>query len=101
MKIKFKPVTMNCIQFHDNYDEVVEFIKNEYENEFNLKFRRRPNIDYYKDCVEVKMTPLEFFNNGHYTETHYIEDGDYVVCLPTGELSLYDEIYFEQMFEMY
>lgn len=100
MKIKFKPVTMNCIQFHDNYDEVVEFIKNEYGNEFDLNFQRCPNSDYYKDYMAVEMTPLEFFNNESYTETHYIEDGDYVVCLPTGELSLYDETYFEQLFEL-
>ena len=50
--------------------------------------------------MAVEMTPLEFFNNEYYTETHYIEDGDYVVCLPTGELSLYDETYFEQLFEL-
>ena len=50
--------------------------------------------------MTVEMTPLEFFNDESYTETHYIEDGDYIVCLLTGELSLYDEIYFEQMFEM-
>ena len=100
MKIKFKPVTMNYIQFHDNYDEVVEFIKNEYEDEFDLNFQRCSNNDYYKDYMAVEMTPLEFFNNEYYTETHYIEDGDYVVCLPTGELSLYDETYFEQLFEL-
>lgn len=100
MKIKFNPVTMNCIHFHDNFDEVVEFIKDEYGDEFDLNFKFNPDGDYTKEYMVVEMTPLEFFNNESYTETHYIEDGDYVVCLPTGELALYDEIYFEQMFEL-
>ena len=94
MRIKFKPATMDCIQFHNNYEEVVEFIKNEYEDEFDLNFQRNPNSDYVKDYMVVD------FDGGDYVETHYIEDGDYIVCLPTGELSLYDEIYFEQLFEL-
>ena len=93
MKAKFKPVTMNCIYFHDNFDEVVEFIKDEYGDEFDLNFKLNPNSDYAKDYMSVD------FDGGDYIETHYIEDEDYVVCLPTG-LSLYDETYFEQLFEL-
>lgn len=97
MKIKFKPVTMNCIQFHNNYEEVVEFIKNEYGDEFDLNFQCNPDGDYLNDYMVVEMTPFGFENM--YAETHYIENGEYVVCLPT-ELSLYDETYFEQLFEL-
>lgn len=93
MKIKFKPVTMNCIQFHDNYDEVVEFIKNEYGDKFGLNFQRYPCGNIGKDYMSVD------FDGGDYIETHYIEDGDYIACLPTG-LSLYDKTYFEQLFEL-
>lgn len=99
MKIKFNPVTMNCIHFHDNFDEVVEFIKDEYGDEFDLNFKRNPNGDYIKDYIVVGMNPIGF-NREIYTETHYIEDGDYIVCLPTGELSLYDEAYFDLMFDI-
>lgn len=93
MKIKFKPVIMNCIQCDNNFDEVVELIKNEYGNKFELNFRFDPNSDDIKDCMLVD------FDGVSYTRTYYIENGDYIVCLPTG-LSLYDQTQFEQLFEL-
>lgn len=93
MKIKFKPVIMNCIKYDDNFDEVKEFIKNEYGDKFDLNFQRCPCGNIGKDYMSVD------FDGGDYIETHYIEDGDYIVCLPTG-LSLYDKTYFEQLFEL-
>ena len=39
------------------------------------------------------------FDMETYRETHYMEDGDYIVCLPDGELAIYDEIDFKQIFE--
>lgn len=95
MEIKFKPVTMNCIQFHNNYKEVVEFIKNEYGDEFGLNFQQHdPRGNFGKDYMSVD------FDKGDCIETYYIEDRDYVVCLPTRELlSAYNEAQFKQMFE--
>lgn len=90
MKIKFKTVIMNCIHYDNNFDEVIEFIKNEFRDEFDLNFMLSPN----KDCMGV------IFDKGTYWGTHYMEDGDYIVCLPDGELAIYDEIYFKQTFEM-
>lgn len=96
MEIKFKPVTMNCIQFHNNYKEVVEFIKNEYEDKFVLNFQHHHYGNPGKDYISVD------FDRGDCIETYYIEDREYVVCLPTGEpLSTYDETQFKQMFELY
>lgn len=104
MKIKFKPTTMDCIQFHNNYEEVVQFIKDNYEDDFTLKFELYPDDDYgeeyTKSYMEVNMINIMFCGDECCMETHVIDDKDYIVCLPTGELSLYDEIYFEQMFEL-
>lgn len=91
MEVKFISVTMNCIHYDNNFDEVIEFIKNEYGDKFDLNFTLSPN----KDCMVV------VFDMETYRETHYMEDGDYIVCLPDGELAIYDEIDFKQIFERY
>lgn len=104
MKAKFKPVTMNCIQFHNNFDEVVQFIKNNYEDDFTLKFElcldERYGEEYTKSYMEVNMIDKSFCDDECCMEMHLINDRDYVVCLPTGELSLYDEAWFDLMFEV-
>lgn len=90
MEVKFNSAVMNCIHYDNNFDEVIEFIKNEYEDEFDLNFTFSPN----KDCMVV------VFDKGTYRETHYMEDGDYIVRLPDDELAVYDETYFKQTFEL-
>lgn len=104
MRIKFKPVTMDCIQFHNNYEEVVRFIKDNYESNFTLKFGLHSDDsygeEYTKSYMEVNMTDKAFCDDECCMETHLIDDREYIVCLPTGELSLYDEAYFDLMFEL-
>lgn len=103
MKVKFKPTTMDCIQFHNNYEEVVQFIKDNYEDDFILKFELYSDENYGEDYtgsyMEVNMTDRAFCDDECCMEMHLIDDRDYIVCLPTGELSLYDEVYFDLMFE--
>lgn len=98
MKVEFKSAVMDAIQFNNNYEKVCEWVKKHYGSDFSLGF------DLHKEnpehpCVEIQMClDTEEFNIPSFTEVHYVELYDYIVCLPTGELSLYDEIWFDKMF---
>jgi len=98
MRVEFKSAIMDAIQFNNNYEEVIEWVEEHYGDGFTLEFNWHEKISEHP-YIEIILCPNFIEDIGStFAETHIVDLYDYLVILPTGELSLYDELTFNEMF---
>lgn len=90
MKIKFKPLTLEAIQWTgDNYIQVVRWL-----DKLRSTFEIQTRLD--AECFIIDM----IMNDGQIITTHIVEPNDYIVIEPEGDICLYDEDMIKSRFEV-
>lgn len=90
MKIKFKPLTLEAIQWTgDNYIQVVGWL-----DKLSSTFAIQTRLD--AECFIIDM----IMNDGQFITTHIVEPNDYIVIKPEGGIRLYDEDMIKSRFEV-
>lgn len=97
MKIIFEPTVMNAIQFNNNYEEVIEWVKKHCGGLCNPEFNLNQNDPEFP-CMEIKLDYN--YVKKMYSELHIVDRYDYLVWLPEGRLSLYSETNFKRIFRI-
>ena len=90
MKIKFKPLTLEAIQWTgDNYIQVVRWL-----DKLRSNFEIQTRLD--AECSIIDM----IINDEQIITMHIVELNDYIVIEPEGDIRLYDEDMIKARFEV-
>lgn len=90
MKIKFKPLTLEAIQWTgDNYIQVVRWLD---KLRSNFEIQTRLDAEY---LIVGIIT-----NDEQILTIHMVEPKDYIVIEPEGDIQLYDEDMIKSRFEV-
>ena len=90
MKIKFKPLTLEAIQWTgDNYIQVIRWL-----DKLRSNFEIQTRLD--AECSIINM----IINDEQIITMHIVELNDYIVIEPEGDIRLYDEDMIKVRFEV-
>ena len=101
MKVSLKKYTVDAIQFDNNFDEVIEWVRERYKDNFEISFALYEDNSKHP-YMKIQMFPIFKLKNEMLdllcTKTYTIELYDYIINLEPNQLTLVNQICFKELF---